>query len=386
MLDREQKKEITGLRFRLGYALGWTVLLFIVLDVIVRLVFSQPNLLLRNEGLSAQATDYLFNQIKHDPSSIKIAWLGASVMQGLKNVHQERTYPVTVSRRLGEQGYDVGGYNLAMAGNNMGDFFSFLVEAVDRGANVAPVALHYKGFTKNNKLGSLIRYKEHAYYARNHPDFDELNKKQFRIKRSQWTEIYLDRSLAKSWALYRYRGMMFTLASRSDKTAMEFFSYHYKRLFGLGAQQLLAAADLSYEARNQDNLWQGLPKHLMNTNQRLFKNTEINENRPHWVILDKMCQYAKEQNVVLLFFFAPINRAAIEKLPSFDWEKFKRYKIRAATHILKNGQMIEDLSNKIDTRYFTDFDHLNTNGHDQMADVIEPYLREAIARLQEKSP
>ena len=387
MLDQKtDEKKRAKPRFRLFYALGWTVALFVVLDVLLRLLFAQPGLMVRNEGLTAQAYDYLFGQMEKSRAKVRVAWMGASVMQGLKNVDRYNTYPLLIGKALRENGLDVDSFNFAMAGNNLGDFYALTIEAAKHGANVVPVALHYKGFTKGNKLGSPMRYGSNAYYARGIDDFFKVRSNEFKVKNSEWQEAWLDQTLGRIWKLYNNRNMLFVLASNSDQTPMEYFSFHYKILFGFGLAGIVESGAMTYESRNQDNLWDQLPAPLMITNFQLFKNVDISEGRVQWSILDRLCMEANANNIVLLFYFAPINKSAIAKLKFFEWQKFKQWKLRAATHILQSGHMIEDMSDKVDNRYFTDFDHLNTNGHAQMAEVFAPYLENAIAKYQERHP
>ena len=384
-MEKQEKQESSKPRFRPRYAFGFTLILFIVFDIFMRVFFAQPELLLRNEGIGTQAMDYFFEQIDSDLVDMKIAWIGASVMQGLKNVPPDKTYPLVATKLLADKNIKMSGYNLATAGVRVGDTFIIMHEAIKHGVKVIPIALHLKTFsgTKFSKLEPVL-YKDLIYYIKGHPEFVDIREKNLNIKSSKWMHILVDRSIAKGWGFYRYSGMIFPMISKSDKPPMEFVRQQYQLAMGLANDFVTTAATMDYEVRNKDNVWHGIPPVWSIANKSSYEGIDLTNTNPLWQLIDRIAIEAGQNNVVILFFFSPLNKLAIEKHNQFSWQSQGQY-VQIMTNRIKSAgfdHVVADMTNAVQSEYFSDFDHLNINGHRQLAEKLVPYLEIAIDKAE----
>jgi hypothetical protein len=371
-------------RFRPRYALGWALFLLIILEIVFRVAFSHPGLAVRNEGIGTQTMDYLLEQMQKSPAVNKVPFLGASVMQGLKNVPPELTYPVLATDILKDKGLNIFGTNLASAGLRMGDTYLLMRESIRRGATVIPIALHLKTFS-GSFMKQPVLYDGNAYYLIGHPQIVKIRKQELKIDDTRWTNIVADRSLAKAWAFYRYSGMLFHLYVDTDKPPMEHVRRWIKLRYGFARKLSIKAAAMDYDDRNVDNVWKNTHPVYAQLNRASYKTSDISEKNPLWPLIDRMCKEANEAGVVLLFFFSPLNKPAIEQFHQFPWHIHKSF-VRAATrHIKRNGQSVVNLTHAVPSKYFTDFDHLNMNGHQAMAKAIAPHIKRAIRKSKRKN-
>ncbi len=371
--------------FRIKYVLGWLLILFFILEICSRIFFAKPGLLLRNEGIGTQAMDYFFEQMDKDPVDMKIAWIGASVMQGLKNVPPGKTYPLVANKLLKEKDLHISGYNLSTAGVRVGDTYLILHEAIKHGAKVVPIALHLKTFSgKRFSIAEPVLYKDSSYYLMGHPEFVEIREKDLHVNTSSWMHILLDKSISRIWAFYRYSGMVFPMLSKSDKPPMDFVKHQYLLAMGLANEFVTTAATMDYEYRNQDDIWLGIPKVWSMANKSSYTEVNLTKTNPLWRLIDRITIEAGQQKVVILFFFSPLNKLAIEKHDQFPWPLQQRYVDIVSNRIKSSGfdHIIADMTNAVEPKYFTDFDHMNINGHRQLAHEMIPYLEKAILKSE----
>lgn len=368
--------------FRIKYALLVTFILTLILDIGLFIYFKQPNLVLRNEGNVTNAMDYLFEQMERDDSKIKIAWQGASVMQGLHNTPPDKTYPALISKFLKNKGINATSYNLAVAGNSIGDNYLLIYKSIKCNANIIPVALHYKLFSKNRQWGSMVSYKENAYYLARHPEFGSIRSDMLKIEPFEWTEIMVDRSIAKIWSLYRYRKTIWIKALESGREPLDYFGFQYAVKSGLVHNATQIGVKLDYNSRNQDNIWKEIPPSLAKLNRLAYKNIDLSESNKIWAIIDKMCEEADKAGVILLFFYSPVNFEAVKYFNQYDFEDYRKFKVICAKKIGGNGHMVLDMSNKVESKYFTDFEHFNMNGHRQLAVEMIKQMGRAIVKAR----
>lgn len=368
-------------RFRPLYALGWATLLFILLDIVIRIVFSQSGLALRNQGVNSAAMDYLFEQMDADDAKVKTAWLGASVMQGYKNVPEDKTVSVLTVADLKRKGLSISGYNLAVAGNNMGDNYLLAHESLKNGANLLVVSLHYKLFSDHGSQKMPVIHKEFVNYLKDSKDSGPIRKKLLKIAPGTWREVHMDRTLAKYWALFRYRSFIFEVLTKTDRPPLEIIEYHYKMDLGFMMDEVIGAAKMTYEDRNTDSLWKQTPQIIAMKNRAAYKEIDLSPKNRRWEIIDLMCKEATKNNAVILFYLTPINRPSINKFKLFNWNHLERFKADVTKLIESKGHLVADLTEAVDPKYFTDFDHLNMNGHKQLSQKIEPDLIRAMTKL-----
>ena len=364
------------------------VLLFALTEIGFRLFFAQPGLALRNEGFDTQSMDYLFEQLERSTAKNKVAWIGASVMQGVKNCPPDKTYPVLASRFLDSRGFDVFGVNLAVAYTHMGDFYLLLNESLRRGAKVIPVALHYKTFSGMERGAKQVLYTDLASYLRGQPEADDIRKHLLKLRKSEMRTIMRDRSVARFSALYRYHGMVFPMLTGLDRPPMEILRHQFQLKSGQAPDFMALAADMDYEDRNADHLWRNTDIRFVQANRKLYNKVNLVWTNPAWSLLDQMCKEAGEQSAVLLFFFAPVNKIALDKFRMIDWAIFDQFTAHTRKRIEGSGypHRVIDLTHSVQAAYFTDFEHMNMNGHKQLARALVPHIRTAIQETPGANP
>lgn len=380
--DTEKSNDKPTVRFRLFFALAWMFFLLFLLDIGVRVYFSQPDLVLRSEGIGTSSMDYLFEQMEKSKAENKIAWIGASVMQGLKNVPGSKTYPVLITRALKAKGENIDGFNMAIAGCHVGGDYLIMHEAIKRGASLIAIAVHYKGFSGRDNMFKPVMYKESTYYLRDHPNFSNIRQQMLHVQPIEWSHVLIDRTLRRLWALYRYSGMYFPMISKSDKPPIEYFGYIYKVKLGLAGEMITNAANMDFDDRNKEGVWENIPDMFATANAMPYRYSDLTDKNPLWKLLSLMMKEAKESNVLLLFFISPLNKPAIEKYKIFDWPKNAEFSKVIGERIRRGGHQFVDMTSVVPPGGFTDFDHMNLNGQQKLADELEPYVYKALGQVK----
>ena len=85
--------------------------------------------------------------------------------------------PLLSESILRESGIDAKCFNLAVAGNNLGDNLLLEYESMKNGADLVIVSLHYKLFSRRGTLKRPVLRPEFLYYLRDHPRFQALIKR-----------------------------------------------------------------------------------------------------------------------------------------------------------------------------------------------------------------
>ncbi len=370
--------------FRIRYTFLVTFILIAILDIGVSQYFNKPNHIFRNEGNNNNAMDYLFRQMEKDSSRYIIAWQGASVMQGLHNAPPLKTYPALVNRFLRKKGIDVNSYNLAVAGNDIGDNYLLAHKSMKCGANIIPVALHYKLFSKNRQKKGMVRYKENLFYLNEATGFSSIRSDLLKVKPFEWTEVWINGTLSRFWNLYRYRKTIWAIVLENGKNPLEHLGFLYSTRSGLAHDAALYGAKINFEDRNADYIWKEIPSSMALVNRLAYKKIDISDNNSVWAIIDKMCKEADKAGVLLLFFHSPVNFEAVKYFDQYQIDDYRKFKLACARHIGNNGQMIIDMSDKVESKFFTDFEHLNMNGHRKLAKEMLVKLREGIKLIKNR--
>lgn len=370
--------------FRFRYAVLITLVLFIILDIGIRVYFSKPGIILRNEGNVSYAMDYLFEQMGKDDSYRKIAWLGASVMQGVHNTPPDQAYPQLVCKRIQKRGRDVACYNLAVSGANLGDMYLLMHESLNRGADIIVAAINYKIFSDQSKMGVLVRYPELLYHIRKNPRFVNIRQEIAGVDSGEWTNIFMDRTLADIWAFYRYKGLIGILMTGQGKPVFEHLKYTYAVNSGLARDNALEAAKSDYIDRNRDDLWKGMPDQFATFCRLTYSRINLSPDNPKWEVLEQMSKEAKERNATLIFLISPVNLEGAEQFKQFEKKDIADFRKILQRKINNNGNLVIDMSDKIDYRHFTDFEHMNLNGHKQLANKLSKFILWSFGRVKPK--
>jgi hypothetical protein len=144
---------------------------------------------------------------------------------------------------------------------------------------------------------------------------------------------------------------------------------------------LVESYDTTQEERNADYLWKVIPDHVVQLQYHHCEAFDFSDENLNWATFKEMAAYAKRRRVNLLFFLNPINEDFVKAKGFFDWgEVMPLFKQRVLEVTQANGLPLFDATTRIDPRYFSDLDHLNMNGHRQMAQALLPHVLHALRR------
>ncbi len=368
-------------RIRLRYAILVAVLLFVGLDIGIRRLEATPDLMLRNEGESHLALPYMFEQIEHTEDQPVVVALGASVTQGVGNTTSETTWPLVLQRLLREQGRPARVFNFAAIGNGVGDNLALASEAVRRGADVLVVSLHYKLYSHQGALAFASTYRDTVYYLRDRDDFAELRNKHFLLSARDFLGIYIDQTIKSRWAFYREVPLLTYLATGRTEPLP---SQLRKLLLPATERRIATLLDQfgTPEKRNADDLWQLQPEHYHRENQAAYAKVDIREDDAHFKLLGLIAELAETYPVKIIFFVNPLNQAANERFHYWDPQQLARFAELTSRIVQAHGAQWLDLHNAVDSRYFTDGDHLTMKGHAELAAVLAGTVAAALQGVQ----
>ena len=358
----------------------WVIVFFVVLDIGVRVYFSQPDLLTRNVAKGIDALPYLWNQMDRHKGT-NVAWVGASVLQGFLNVDNGRTFPDLVERELRktDKYADLKGYNLAAAGDNFGDHYCILWETLKHDPDLIVVAIHFKSFSAAMVEDGPMRRPELI------PLIDDPGKRKIMTKRYQidtpdFYRYKLTMMLGKPWAFYRYRNLMVQLATQeSDPPTAQFFQW-YKGEMNFISPEAQEVMLNSAEHHSTDYLWKLLPERLISRNHKIAATLDFTDSNINWQTFKDMCKLGKKKHAKMLFYLTPINREFVEAEKFFDWNLLTHYKQAVARVVQANGHMLVDVTSEVDSAFFSDTDHINSNGHAQLARRMTYEVQKALER------
>ncbi len=346
-------------------------------EIGVYFYFSRHDVIDRNPGNTTVAMNYLFEQMKHHRGP-KLVFIGSSVMQGYGNCLPGTHFPALIEqdlRRKYATMQNARSFNLASAGNRFGDHFGNLVEAMRYHPDLVVMAIHIKMFSVNASLVNPVNHDEIIYYFRDEPDYLEKYRKRFRISDERYRQIWLDFQMRRLSQTYRYRGLLnFFLTGDYQRPATS-LSDLIKVELGWLDKVLVESARTTQVERNEDYLWKVIPEHVVQLNYQQCEAFDFSEENVNWKTFEELCGYAEKHNINLMFYLNPINRPFTEQKEFFQWaETVPLFKQRVLGVTQKHHLHVADAVEKIEYRYFSDLDHLNMNGHREMADYLLPHI------------
>ncbi len=363
---------------RLLYAFATTLLLLAALDVAVLAldIPSRPNLVLRNEGRSDFFNDYFFHQMRLTTDRPAVAYFGASVIQGFVNSRPEATMPYRVQEYLLDEGIPSRSFNLAVIGNSFGDHMALASESIRNGVDLLVIPLHFKLFSGQGTLNRMVVHKDNVFYLRSRADFKMLRRKILKVPDNEWGKIRIRKNLEFVWAFYRQRKLLsFWLTGETGPFPKALTTCLAKRIDALGP---LIKTAYNPDQRNADNLWKDKSAIYHDSNRNTYSKIELSRDIIHFQTLELLCAMAADRKANLLFYLIPLNRKANAKFHYFDWKEHARLKEMIQEMAGEYGHGFVDLTDAADNRYFTDGDHLNMNGHDELARALTPSIAQAL--------
>ena len=219
------------------------------------------------------------------------------------------------------------------------------------------------------------------YYFRNDPEYAAAYRKKFAISDERYRQIWLDFQVRKFSAIYRYRGLFNYLLIGDFKVPSTSASDKIRATMNWMDPILVEAYLTTPEERNADYLWKVIPKHVVLMNKQQCEAFDFSDENTNWLTFKDYCAYGEQKGIKMLFFINPLNMPFNEQYEFFPWkdvmDQFKRSAFRV---IQSSGHMVVDATGQIDYKYFSDFDHLNMNGHRQMAKFLMPKVLEALQK------
>ncbi len=352
-------------------------------DLGVRAWFSRPGIIDRNPGNTTASMPYLFSQMGKSTRP-RIAFIGSSVTQGYGNTPDGKHFPALVGAELRSHGSPGAAvFNLSSAGNRFGDHFANLVEAARYHPDLAVCAIHIKMFSVNAGLADPLNHDESLYYFRGDPVFGRGGARdmtqRFRTSDRRYREIWLDFQAQKLSGLYRYRRLLSYFLIHDHQFPAAAAGERAKKALGLIDPILVESSDTNYDERNADYLWKVIPDHVIQLQYLQCEAFDFSDENLNFLTFRDMCAWARDHRLRMMFFLNPINKDFVEARRFFDWaEVVPLFRKRVAEVTQEYGHLLVDATTRIDPRYFSDLDHLNMNGHKQMAAVLMPYIGVAL--------
>jgi len=356
---------------RLTYALTFTLILLIILDIGVRKIETIPDLILRNEGHRNLALEYMFARLEKI-SGRRAVWLGGSVEQGLGNTIPEMTAANLSQKILRQSGLDITIYNMAKIGNRLGDHFAITTESIRKGADVIVFPLSLQLFSSSLLLGKGMNEPDLLIYLKFHPQFTFLRRNILSIPDYQWDEIQASGFVKQCWALYKYRDLISYLLTGSGEDMPTIIQNAFIDWAGIrtdrNSDDLLSK--LKPEEKNRDNLWMQTPPAKLFQSKAILEKINLSEKDPNIILFTMINMLAKQTQIPILFYLSPVNRECVDANKLFSWDKYDHFKETITSICKQFSQDLIDCTDIIPAKYFTDMDHLNMNGHAMLAKAL----------------
>ncbi len=359
------------------------IVLLFVLDIWVKSVVAKPGLILRNEGPHPIAVPYLLEQIEKE-NSFSLAWAGSSVLQGVNCTTPETTAPIVLQNMLRQNGFKATSYNLSFAGNVVADNYCLAHASMNRNADLVVFELVF-GLFLGRGLGFQNAKIDFIYYIQDLPDFAHVRNKLMMTSNGLWNRNYLRLAQKRKWALLLHREVLLNyFTGRFEDPSTQIGD----RLM-LNAKMDVARnghflfKDLPTQ-KNEDYYWRKMTAEFIHAARKQFKEKmgrlDLSQKDPKMRLIARVCWESKIKNVPVLFYFAPLNREALVTHQSMDWEVYNRY-IDTVTGILnERGCQVTNLTDAVESRHFTDSQHLNMNGHRELAGALYEPIAKIINR------
>ncbi len=379
-----REKLLTIAKFvRLRYAVLWMLALLLVLDIGVRRWERTPDLVLRNEGQSHIALPYMFRQMRLHRDRPVVAFIGASVIQGVLNATPETTVPELVQQTLLADGKSVECYNLATIANGFGDDLALAEESIRNGADVLVFNLPFKLFSYKGALGYESGHRTSAYYLRHRSDFGFLRRKYLLLSWRDFLDIRLQGTVADMWALYRERQLInLTLTGDTDALAGDLRNWLIEKVRP-GILQAPLEKVGTPQQRDRVDVWKEATEDYVVGNRDAYDKVVLERESRHIRIFELINELGQRPDVELLFVISPINRTMNDETGQFDWSKYRQFQLMVSEIVRENENMLIDLTDAVDNRHFTDSDHLTITGNRQMAQALIAPINRALAESEE---
>jgi len=379
---REKLLTIAG-NVRLRYAVLWTLALLLVLDIGVRRWERTPDLVLRNEGQSHSVMPYLFRQMRLHRDRPVVAFIGASVMQGVLNATPKTTVPELVQQTLRANGRQVECYNLAVIANGFGDDLALAEESIRNGADLLVFNLPYKLFSYKGALGYESGHRSSAYYLRHRSDFGFLRRKFLLLSWRDYLDIHLQGAIGNIWALYRERQLInLVLTGDTDALAGNLRNW-LTEMIRPGTLQAPLAKVGTPQQRDRANVWKEATADYLAGNRDAYEKIVLDRKSRHFRMFELINRLGQSPDVKLLFVISPINRTMNDETNQFAWNKYRQFQVMMNEIVHENENMLLDLTDAVDNRHFTDSDHLTITGNRQMAQALIAPIEQALAEMEE---
>ena len=132
------------------------------------------------------------------------------------------------------------------------------------------------------------------------------------------------------------------------------------------------------EKRNQDNLWRLQPESYHVHNRKAYAAVKLDRDDDHFRLLEMISALSEAQSVKLVFFVNPLNRAMNRQQRYWTTEQFTQFCSLTREIVEAHGNRWVNLVDAVDNRFFTDEDHLNMNGHAQLAAALAGPVADAL--------
>jgi hypothetical protein len=371
-------------RYRPWRIIFFFLVLVFVTELGVRLFFLIPGLVDRNPGSTVSATTYLLEQMSRAKKP-KLVFIGSSVTQGYGNAPDGKHFPALIAETLRKRRryQHAQAFNLSSAGNRYGDHFANLIASMPNKPDLIVTAIHIKMFSVHASLLEPLAHRENIYYFRNQPEYwrggehDLFTRFRFNSPQGQgeYREIFLDHKVGDLAGLYRYRRLLGYFLTGNFRFPGAAAAERLKGELGMLDQLMMEAHDTTHEERNADYLWKVIPKHVVQLQYMQCEAFDFSEENINFLTFRDYAEFGREHNIPMLFFLNPINKSFVDDKDFFDWDEVVPiFRERTKAIVLENGHRFVDMTDRIDPRFFSDLDHVNMNGHAQMARLMMPHV------------
>jgi lysophospholipase L1-like esterase len=353
--------------------------IFLCLEVAARIYFLRPYIVIRNAGNDDQAMNYLLDDYaRYKGKGPRIACIGSSVMQGYINAYDDKTFPSMTERILRKKyGYEkLRTFNFAVAGNNFGDHLAILNRVLQDKPDLIVHAIHFKLFSTH--LNTTISRPENIYYLIGARDFWKYMNR-FGVSPKQVVEVFLEKKLERLFTLYGNRNLITHLVTGDDRVATQQVVRRLQESFGFLSEEAVLARLHTPSDHNQEFLWKLLPESLMGANYEICGNFKFSEDSPAWQSFVDGSRLASEKSQPIFYYMTPMNKPFIDEANFFDWNKIVPVYKEKVYHVTRRyNHKLVDYTQIVNPAYFSDTDHLNMAGHQQVAQRLSKDVDELL--------
>jgi hypothetical protein len=365
-------------RRRLWLIVLVAVVTLALIDIPVRSYLEKPGLARRNEGLSNMAVPYMLDELARRDGT-NLAFVGTSALHAYDTCLYSQTGPLVAERLLREQGFDVNSFNLALSGNITGENAALTHAAIKAGADLVVFEVIYPVYGGRGIINiNQPTLPKVLYQARDLPKFDE-NLPLFNTRLIKWKTRLPGLWLFNNWKLLQNRGLIiYSLLGRPDGPAIQ-----------LG-DKIMQSRGLTPKRENwkyflpeserpaPDFTWHKKRENGGDLLRQVAKVKQdqvvISPDTKNMKLLSLVCKESKASGVPVLFYTAPFNREIVEEINLLDLRMYDRWLKLAERRIESEGCLFFDLRNGVEPRHFTDYVHMNRNGHAVLGQLYVPML------------